>query len=73
MEEISDRQEEGRLQNVDVITLNGKTIFLVGTAHVSKQSVELVDEVISKEVPDAVTVELCESRYKSLQDPDHRK
>ncbi|MGI6523790.1 MAG: TraB/GumN family protein [Bdellovibrionota bacterium] len=73
MEEISDRQEESRLQNVDVITLNGKTIFLVGTAHVSKQSVELVDEVISKEVPDAVTVELCESRYKSLQDPDRWK
>ena len=49
----------------------GKDITLVGTAHVSKQSVELVKSTIEGEKPDAVAVELCDSRYKALK--EHKK
>lgn len=46
---------------------DGKQIFLVGTAHVSKDSVELVQAVIGDVRPDTVCVELCESRAQSIR------
>ncbi|MBH32962.1 MAG: conjugal transfer protein TraB [Euryarchaeota archaeon] len=44
-------------------------VRIVGTAHVSKTSIDLVQEQISEFEPDIVAVELCESRLKSLQNP----
>ena len=52
--------------DVQVIHLDGREIFLVGTAHISRQSVELVRQVIVNETPDCVCVELDEKRYESL-------
>jgi len=52
--------------NVNRITYKNKTIVLVGTAHVSKESVKLVKQVIEDEKPETVCVELCESRYQSI-------
>ncbi len=46
-----------------------KEIILVATAHVSKDSVELVRKVIEEEKPDSVCVELDEERYKNIQNP----
>ncbi|WP_319523146.1 TraB/GumN family protein [uncultured Desulfosarcina sp.] len=45
----------------------GKQITLVGTAHVSKDSVELVESVIAEIRPDTVCVELCESRASAIR------
>ena len=45
-------------------------IVLVGTAHVSKDSVKEVREAIEKYKPDVVAVELCERRYESLTQKD---
>ena len=45
----------------------GKQITLVGTAHVSKDSVDLVRSVIQEVKPDTVCVELCESRAQSIR------
>jgi pheromone shutdown-related protein TraB len=45
----------------------GKTVTLVGTAHVSKDSVDLVKSVIEAVNPDTVCVELCESRAQSIR------
>ena len=59
--------------NTDMIhhlTINDKEIILVGTAHVSRASVDLVKEVISEHRPDTVCVELCESRYQSISQKD---
>ena len=53
-------------KNVHVLELEGKQIFLVGTAHVSQESVEEVQNVILQEKPDSVCVELCAARYESL-------
>jgi len=48
----------------------GKEIILVGTAHVSKESVQLVTSVIYDEKPDTVCVELCETRYQAIINKD---
>ena len=44
-----------------------KEIVLLGTAHVSKESTQLVDGVIKAVKPDTVCVELCLSRYQSIR------
>lgn len=49
------------------LTLGDKEIILVGTAHVSQQSVDLVKQVITEEKPDTVCIELCEGRYQNLR------
>ncbi|MEK6194325.1 MAG: TraB domain-containing protein, partial [Deltaproteobacteria bacterium] len=48
----------------------GKQILLIGTAHVSRESTELVKETIQAEKPDTVSVELCDSRYQSIRQKD---
>nr|MCU0585425.1 TraB/GumN family protein [Desulfobacterales bacterium] len=47
-----------------------REIILVGTAHVSKESVRLVEEVLAAEAPDTVCVELCASRFQALRQKD---
>ncbi|MBW1779475.1 MAG: TraB/GumN family protein [Deltaproteobacteria bacterium] len=48
------------------LTIEDKEVILLGTAHVSKESADLVAEVIQDERPDTVCVELCESRYQAM-------
>ncbi len=44
----------------------GREITLLGTAHVSRESADLVASVIEEERPDTVCIELCDSRYQSM-------
>ncbi len=53
-------------EHITRIFLDDKEYILVGTAHVSKTSAELVKEVIEKEQPDSVCVELDRARYESI-------
>jgi pheromone shutdown-related protein TraB len=53
-------------ENIHQLTFEDKEINLVGTAHVSRESVDLVNQVIEDKKPDTVCVELCKSRYESL-------
>lgn len=55
-------------QNVRRLTYQDKTIYLLGTAHVSKRSVEEVNHVIDTVRPDTVCVELDDLRYQTLID-----
>ncbi len=55
--------------DVAIITLGDKTILLVGTAHISQQSTDLVKKVIEQEQPDTVCIELDERRYAALSRP----
>jgi pheromone shutdown-related protein TraB len=48
-------------------------IILVGTAHVSGKSVALVNEVIEREKPDIVAVELDKGRYQALKGEEEVK
>ncbi|MDJ0654382.1 MAG: TraB/GumN family protein [Xanthomonadales bacterium] len=57
-------------QPIEVVEKNGVTYTLLGTAHVSRRSVEAVRELIAGHAFDAVAVELCRSRYDALTDPD---
>lgn len=43
---------------------------LLGTAHVSRASAEAVRAMLDREAFDAVAVELCESRFRSLRNPE---
>jgi len=43
---------------------------IIGTAHVSSESVKLVERQIEEWGPDLVAVELCESRMNSLTEPN---
>lgn len=51
---------------VRVVQLGKRRIILVGTAHVSQKSAELVRQVIENEQPDCVCIELDQKRYDSL-------
>ena len=52
--------------NIHRLTYQDKDVILIGTAHISRESTELVKRVIEEERPDTVCVELCQSRYESL-------
>ena len=52
--------------DVHVVKHGDKTIILVGTAHISKESVVLVKKVIEQEHPDYVCLELDDKRYQAL-------
>ena len=54
--------------DVHHIRIEGKEIFIIGTAHISQNSADLVREVISNEKPDVVCVELDQQRYKALSE-----
>ncbi len=60
-------------ENTDMkrITLNGREFILVGTAHISQDSVETVKAVIQDEDPDSVCIELDEQRHRTLRNPKH--
>ena len=45
-------------------------IILIGTAHISKESVEEVRAAIEKYKPDVVAVELCQRRYDAITKKD---
>ena len=56
-----------------VLTLGDRKITLIGTAHVSKESIEEVKNEITSAKPDCVAIELDERRYSSMTDPDSWK
>jgi pheromone shutdown-related protein TraB len=53
-------------EGITRIQAAGKEIVLVGTAHVSRESVEDVRRTIAEEKPDRVCVELDEGRHASM-------
>ncbi len=57
-------------KNIHHLAFKEKEIVLVGTAHVSQESVDQVSEVIKTENPETVCIELCESRYQTIIDKD---
>lgn len=59
---------EETASDIHRIVIDGKEIVLVGTAHISQESVETVRRVIEAETPETVCVELDSQRYQSLRD-----
>src|SRR5210317_1926131 len=52
--------------DVHLIEHGDQTILLVGTAHISQESVDLVKTVIEQEQPDCVCLELDDKRHQAL-------
>lgn len=57
--------------DVHRLQVDGREFILVGTAHISQHSVDLVREVIEAERPDVVCVELDTQRYEALSQERH--
>ncbi|MDA3809504.1 MAG: TraB/GumN family protein [Spirochaetaceae bacterium] len=55
------------------IILENREIILIGTAHVSHESVDEVKQVIDTEKPDRVCIEIDEGRYQSINDTESWK
>ena len=62
----SSEPENPYSSDVHVIQLDGREIILVGTAHISRNSADLVSRVVENERPDCVCVELDSKRYNAL-------
>lgn len=59
------------LDHPDVVATtlpDGREVLLVGTAHISQESVDLVEKVIETHRPDCVCVELDERRFEALSE-----
>jgi len=52
------------------VELGGTVVRLLGTAHVSRASVDAVKSEIASGSWGSVAIELCASRFKALEDPD---
>lgn len=57
--------------DVQIVEYGNKAITLVGTAHISQESVDLVQRVIREELPDCVCLELDDKRYQALTEKQH--
>ena len=53
-------------KDVEYLRIHDREIILVGTAHISSESVELVRQVVEQERPDCVCIELDERRHRAL-------
>lgn len=60
-------------KSIRIIENEGKTYYLLGTAHVSAKSVEEVSAVIDEVNPDSVCIELCQKRYENIKNRDQWK
>ena len=66
MDEDDQRKHRPYPDDVQELVIDGRRIVLVGTAHISQESVDLVREVIERETPDTVCVELDQRRFEAL-------
>ncbi len=57
-------------QPIERVQRDGVEYVLLGTAHVSRSSVDAVEALLEHEHFDAVAVELCDSRAQSMRDPE---
>jgi len=57
--------------NKITVNFNGREFKLIGTAHVSRESIDEVRNIISEEKPDMVCVELDAGRYKAITQNDN--
>lgn len=71
--EIEPQSAPGFPESVRLIRDGERSFYLIGTAHVSKKSVEEVEETIRSLRPDSVVVELCKDRQKALQEGERWK
>lgn len=76
MNELTNETHDSTMQNcaatepLKTIEIDGVHITILGTAHVSKASAEMVETLIATGKFDAVAVELCPSRHNAIVNPE---
>lgn len=60
-------------ENVIRVNCGDRVVILLGTAHVSRESIDEVKMLIAEEKPDRVCIEIDPARYKSLVDKNSWK
>lgn len=76
MNELTNETHDSIMQNcastepLKTIEIDGVHITILGTAHVSKASAEMVQALIATGKFDAVAVELCPSRHNAIVNPE---
>ncbi len=65
------KPENNTSSDIHRIQLGDREIILVGTAHVSQESIDTVKQAIREEAPDTVCVELDAQRLQALRDKNH--
>ena len=71
--EATETQNTEEVQNTDTqkhLALAGREIVLIGTAHVSAESMTEAASAVEKEMPDTLAIELDEKRLENLTDPE---
>jgi len=58
-------------ERVTHVRVNDKDVYLVGTAHLSNESVADVETTVEMVKPDAIAVELCQGRYQAMTQADN--
>ena len=59
--------------SVTKLNIGDKEVYLIGTAHVSKESVNDVKKTVEAIAPDTICVELCTARHKAIIERDSWK
>ena len=57
-------------QPIERVQRDGVEYVVLGTAHVSRSSVEAVQTLLASETFNAIAVELCDSRAQGMRDPE---
>jgi pheromone shutdown-related protein TraB len=57
-------------ENLSILNLENKTVYLIGTAHVSSDSADEAYSLIQDVKPDIVCIELDDERMQSMADPE---
>lgn len=65
---MNEKTENERTGNVHDLRLAGKRIVVVGTAHVSRESVDEVGRTIDDVQPDRVCVEIDQGRFQAMNE-----
>ncbi len=58
-------------QRVSHVKVEDKDVYLVGTAHISKESVEDVRQTVAQVRPEAICIELCKARHQAMTQADN--
>ncbi len=67
-----DQTQQGQANEI-TLKFNNREIILLGTAHVSQESIDDAISLIEAKQPDCVAIELDAQRYASMQDPESWK
>ena len=70
MEETA-RQTIQLPERVAHVRVDDKDVYLVGTAHISKDSVDDVRTTVEQVRPDAICIELCKARHQAMTQADN--